>query len=204
MICCVYPTNSAGQIHWNPRGSIYVSAYNYSTKVPRRSQQKNRKQLHSFLRVGIIILACKRLQNVRLRAMNIYDVSKHAGVSIATVSRVLNGNPNVSEKTRNKVLSVMVRAWLYPERVRPGAGFKYHADHRNHVLGFLGPVPGKRHLLLRARPAQLRVRLEFSAAPATTWTPSRSISTCFAPSGWTRSSWPAPSSWRCGPRTTPT
>ena len=34
--------------------------------------------------------------------MNIYDVSKHAGVSIATVSRVLNGNPNVSERTRDK------------------------------------------------------------------------------------------------------
>ena len=27
--------------------------------------------------------------------MNIYDVSERAGVSIATVSRVLNGNPNV-------------------------------------------------------------------------------------------------------------
>lgn len=39
--------------------------------------------------------------------MNIYDVSKHAGVSIATVSRVLNGNPNVSERTREKVLHVM-------------------------------------------------------------------------------------------------
>ena len=39
--------------------------------------------------------------------MTIYDVSEHAGVSIATVSRVLNGNPNVSEKTRDKVLKVM-------------------------------------------------------------------------------------------------
>ena len=39
--------------------------------------------------------------------MNIYDVSKKAGVSIATVSRVLNGNANVSDKTRNKVLSAM-------------------------------------------------------------------------------------------------
>ena len=39
--------------------------------------------------------------------MNIYDVSEHAGVSIATVSRVLNGNPNVSEKTRDKVHKVM-------------------------------------------------------------------------------------------------
>ena len=39
--------------------------------------------------------------------MNIYDVSQKAGVSIATVSRVLNGNPNVSESTRQKVLNVM-------------------------------------------------------------------------------------------------
>lgn len=39
--------------------------------------------------------------------MNIYDVSERAHVSIATVSRVLNGNPNVSEKTRLKVISVM-------------------------------------------------------------------------------------------------
>ena len=30
--------------------------------------------------------------------MNIYDVSKKAGVSIATVSRVLNGNANVSHE----------------------------------------------------------------------------------------------------------
>ncbi len=39
--------------------------------------------------------------------LNIYDVSEHAHVSIATVSRVINGNPNVSEKTRKKVLAVM-------------------------------------------------------------------------------------------------
>lgn len=39
--------------------------------------------------------------------MNIYDVSQHAHVSIATVSRVINGNPNVSDKTRKRVLDVM-------------------------------------------------------------------------------------------------
>ena len=39
--------------------------------------------------------------------INIYDVSKKAGVSIATVSRVLNGNTRVSEKTRDKVINAM-------------------------------------------------------------------------------------------------
>lgn len=39
--------------------------------------------------------------------MNIYQIAEKAGVSIATVSRVLNGNDNVAEKTREKVLRVM-------------------------------------------------------------------------------------------------
>ncbi len=45
--------------------------------------------------------------------MNIYDVSEHAGVSIATVSRVLNGNPNVSEKNQRKGLESYGRVGLY-------------------------------------------------------------------------------------------
>src|SRR5689334_15616268 len=39
--------------------------------------------------------------------MNIYDIAEKAGVSIATVSRVLNGSSSVSEKTRKKVNEVM-------------------------------------------------------------------------------------------------
>ena len=39
--------------------------------------------------------------------MTIYDISEKAGVSIATVSRVLNGSNNVSEKTKKKVLDVI-------------------------------------------------------------------------------------------------
>ena len=54
--------------------------------------------------------------------MNIYDVSERAGVSIATVSRVLNGNPNVSERTRKKVLAVMDELGYTPNVFARGLG----------------------------------------------------------------------------------
>lgn len=54
--------------------------------------------------------------------MNIYDVSHKAGVSIATVSRVLNGNTNVSEKTREKVLAVIDELGYTPNVFARGLG----------------------------------------------------------------------------------
>lgn len=54
--------------------------------------------------------------------MNIYDVSEKAGVSIATVSRVLNGNPNVSEPTRQKVMNVMKEIGYTPNVFARGLG----------------------------------------------------------------------------------
>ena len=54
--------------------------------------------------------------------MNIYDISKKAGVSIATVSRVLNGNEKVSEKTRQKVLRVMEEESYSPNAFARGLG----------------------------------------------------------------------------------
>lgn len=54
--------------------------------------------------------------------MNIYDVSEKAGVSIATVSRVINGNSNVSEKTKQKVLSVMKEIGYTPNVFARGLG----------------------------------------------------------------------------------
>ena len=39
--------------------------------------------------------------------MTIYDISQMAGVSIATVSRVLNGSTNVTPKTKKKVLDII-------------------------------------------------------------------------------------------------
>lgn len=57
---------------------------------------------------------------MRMIFVNIYDVSKKAGVSIATVSRVLNGNPNVSEKTRARVLEVMEELGYTPMYLQEG------------------------------------------------------------------------------------
>lgn len=54
--------------------------------------------------------------------MTIYDISEKAGVSIATVSRVLNGSSNVSEKTRQKVLKVMEENDYTPNAFARGLG----------------------------------------------------------------------------------
>lgn len=54
--------------------------------------------------------------------MNIYDVSKKAGVSIATVSRVINGNSNVSESTKKRVLDVMNEIGYTPNVFARGLG----------------------------------------------------------------------------------
>lgn len=54
--------------------------------------------------------------------MTIYDISEKAGVSIATVSRVLNGSSSVSQKTREKVLDVIERCGYTPNAFARGLG----------------------------------------------------------------------------------
>lgn len=54
--------------------------------------------------------------------MTIYDISEKAGVSIATVSRVLNGSENVSDETRKKVLAVMNEYDYTPNAFARGLG----------------------------------------------------------------------------------
>lgn len=54
--------------------------------------------------------------------MNIYDISEKAGVSIATVSRVINGNSYVSEKTKKKVLQVIEECGYTPNAFARGLG----------------------------------------------------------------------------------
>ena len=47
--------------------------------------------------------------------LNIYDIAEEAGVSIATVSRVLNNASRVSPKTRQKVLEIMASKQYTPK-----------------------------------------------------------------------------------------
>ncbi|ARK31746.1 catabolite control protein A [Halalkalibacter krulwichiae] len=54
----------------------------------------------------------------------IYDVAREAGVSMATVSRVVNGNPNVKPATRKKVLDAIERLGYRPNAVARGLASK--------------------------------------------------------------------------------
>lgn len=54
--------------------------------------------------------------------MNIYDISEKAGVSIATVSRVINGGAKVNKKTKEKVLSVIESSGYTPNAFARGLG----------------------------------------------------------------------------------
>ncbi|MFA9413526.1 MULTISPECIES: catabolite control protein A [unclassified Streptococcus] len=56
--------------------------------------------------------------------ITIYDVAREAGVSMATVSRVVNGNKNVKENTRQRVLSVIERLDYRPNAVARGLASK--------------------------------------------------------------------------------
>lgn len=58
------------------------------------------------------------------QAITIYDVAREADVSMATVSRVVNGNPNVKPATRKKVLEVIDRLDYRPNAVARGLASK--------------------------------------------------------------------------------
>lgn len=73
--------------------------------------------------------------------VNIYDISKKSGVSIATVSRVLNNSPHVSQKTREKVLAVMETCGYVPNAFARGLGLNSMK-----TIGLLCPDPADPYL----------------------------------------------------------
>ncbi|MBM6616412.1 catabolite control protein A [Bacillus suaedaesalsae] len=56
--------------------------------------------------------------------VTIYDVAREANVSMATVSRVVNGNPNVKPTTRKKVVETIERLGYRPNAVARGLASK--------------------------------------------------------------------------------
>lgn len=59
---------------------------------------------------------------IRGKTMTIYDISKKAGVSIATVSRVLNGSDKVRPATRKKVMDIIEKYDYAPNAFARGMG----------------------------------------------------------------------------------
>lgn len=55
-----------------------------------------------------------------MKKVTIYDVAREAGVSLATVSRVINGSNVVKEVTKNKVLDVIKRLDFKPNEIARG------------------------------------------------------------------------------------
>ncbi|KRL28570.1 catabolite control protein A [Limosilactobacillus frumenti DSM 13145] len=58
------------------------------------------------------------------QAVTIYTVAREAQVSMATVSRVVNGNPNVKPETRDRVLEVIKKLNYRPNAVARGLASK--------------------------------------------------------------------------------
>ena len=66
--------------------------------------------------------------------VTVYDIAREAGVSAATVSRVLTGNVPVQEKTREKVLEVL-RKYDF----RPSSVARSLKERRSRSIGFVAP-----------------------------------------------------------------
>ena len=66
--------------------------------------------------------------------VTIYDVAREAKVSMATVSRVVNGNSNVRKETRDRVLEVIKRLHYQPNAVAQGLASK-----RTTTVGLIVP-----------------------------------------------------------------
>lgn len=72
--------------------------------------------------------------------VTIYDVAREANVSMATVSRVVNGNPNVKPTTRKRclkpssVLAIVPMPWQGVLQVKNDNCRRDYTGHLQHLL----------------------------------------------------------------------
>jgi LacI family transcriptional regulator len=71
-------------------------------------------------------------KGIENRAITIYDIAKEAGVSPATVSRVLTNNANVRSEKRNRVLALVEKYNFKPNALAKGL-----ADTKTRTIGVL-------------------------------------------------------------------
>lgn len=64
----------------------------------------------------------------------VYDIAREAGVSAATVSRVLTGNVPVNEKTKERVMEI-----LHKHNFRPSSVARSLKARRSKTIGFIAP-----------------------------------------------------------------
>ena len=67
--------------------------------------------------------------------MNIYDIAEKAGVSLATVSRVINNSKNVSKQSKNKVMEV-----INQEKYVPNIFARKLNSSSSKTIGILCPI----------------------------------------------------------------
>ncbi len=71
----------------------------------------------------------------------IIDIAREAGVSFKTVSRVINGEPNVSAKTREKVQAIIARL-----NYRPNVWARALGSSRSHLIGLIYDNPSQGYI----------------------------------------------------------
>lgn len=91
-------------------------------------------------------------ESIRKKAPTIYDIAAHAGVSVSTASRVLNGHATVNAALRERVEQAMRELRFRPNRI---AQTLYH--HRSHTIGCILPDIGNPFF------SQLFLQLELGA-----------------------------------------
>lgn len=69
------------------------------------------------------------------KTLNLETIAEKAGVSRSTVSRVINNHPNVSPKTRNRVMAV-----IQEERYTPNPAARMLVTRRTNVIGVVIPL----------------------------------------------------------------
>lgn len=78
---------------------------------------QGQKLIIDFLKINAILsitMYALTFPPGKINSPTVYNVAEKAGVSIATVSRVINNSPNVRPKTREKVLKVIEELDYHP------------------------------------------------------------------------------------------